>query len=284
MFLLHFHRDPSSKCAAREGEKHQTSTYVTYRARLMWGGSNRILSRCTAQRGRVASALCRSQSVKSFLRLSGILRLLAGQDEKNNVPRLLGRSRQYCVVYFLTIRLVCAPFHFHTLKSCMKNSVTHIKSRTWLLKHLCFCSLEPSKRWRKRAIFILRMREHIHIHSFPISVACEQISIFQPQTIQNIYVQSQAFKHSSLCGRQILTVLQRLIWTFFPLLSAFNTLQSKYWKAARWQEWKFKKSGGKYNLLMTPCLCWHAILLDPVKDLLHQQAHFISLSVHNPCS
>lgn len=129
------------------------------------------------------------------------------------------------------------------------------------------------KHCRKGTIFILRIREHIHIHSFPISVGFflspEQISIFQPQ---NIYVQSQASKHSILCGRQIHTVLATFNLDFFPHLSAFTTLQSKYLKAGI-------KNGGNYNLLITYSICWHAILLYLVKQLylLHQRAHFIWL-------
>lgn len=96
--------------------------------------------------------------------LSGILRLLAGQDEKKNVPRLLGRSRQHCVVYFLTIRLLCVAFRCITFKSCMKNSVTHIKSRTWMLTSL-FLQLRAEQTLEKES-HLYSQNEGTHSHTF----------------------------------------------------------------------------------------------------------------------
>lgn len=116
----------------------------------------------------------------------------------------------------------------------MKNSLVHIKSKPNLLTSLF---LQP------RAGYTLEKKSHLysqnkgtHSHTFFPHLCgfffffSEQISIFQPQIIPNIYVQSQAFKHSGLCGRLILTVLPTFnlgFLFFFPHLSAFNTLYNQ---------------------------------------------------------
>lgn len=45
MFLVHFHRDSHSKCAACEREKHQTASHAAYRASLpsVWSSHRELL-------------------------------------------------------------------------------------------------------------------------------------------------------------------------------------------------------------------------------------------------
>lgn len=169
---------------------------------------------------------------------------------KRTVLRLLGRSRLQCVVNFLMIRFLRQGFLCTILKRLSRQPHERCCHSHWvnakIVNMFVFAAWSREKHWRKRAIFILWMREHIHIHSSPPPHLCgffflpsEQISIFQPQIIPNIYVQSQAFKHSCSHGRQILTPTSNLD-CFFPSPLPLTHSTIKVFKGCG-QGWKKKK-------------------------------------------
>lgn len=154
------------------------------------------------------------------------------------------------------------PHHPQKMKSSStwKTSLVHIKSKPNLLTSLF---LQPRAGYtleKKSRLYSQNKGTHSHTF-FPhlCGFFSEQISIFQPQIIPNIYVQSQAFKHSGLCGRLILTVLPTFNLGFFFSTSLRLTHSTiKVFKSS--EMGGIKKYGGKYNLLITHCICWHAIL------------------------
>lgn len=71
-------------------------------------------------------------------------------------------------------------------------------------------------------------------------------------------------KHSNIQAWVENIEVKRLIWTYFLHLFALSTLYNHsilYRHDGRPNKNKPKKKGGKYNLLMTHCICWRAYLI-----------------------
>lgn len=278
MFLVHFHGDSSSKCAACEGEKHQTS--LAQRARLAWSraadltqfrwsrnliwwvveGGYKLWNDFKKAKHSEVSLDCRQDKMK-----------------RRSVLRLLERSRLQRVVNFLMIRFLRRGVSRHHPQKIKSSTTWKMLSLTLSQRqdceHVCFFAAwsranigekEPSlfSEWGNTFTYILSPPTSLWLFFFSSFRANKHI----PTSNNSKYLCSVSSIQTFMLAWKTNSNSQHLIWTvFFPAPCIQHTLQSKYLKDVDRDEKKKEIISGKIQSLNDTLYLLTCYLIRPSK-------------------